>query len=80
MLNNLTNIDNNIDSNRWSWDEDQTVYNGTVYGYSYSDTPSEWVDGQGWRPLVWASYHGLSLKAKRSKLKAMILENEEYIY
>lgn len=58
------------------WDEDKTEFEGRVYGWSSSDTPSVWTES-GWKPLVWASYHGLSLRARKKMLRDLILSNED---
>lgn len=57
---------------RLRWSGDETTFQGKRYGWSSSDTPSIWTES-GWKPLVWASYHGLSLRARRAMLRELIL-------
>ena len=59
---------------RLRWIEDETTFEGERYGWSASDTPSIWTES-GWKPLVWASYHGLSLQARRKMLRDLIFSN-----
>lgn len=61
---------------RLNWNEDETTFEGKRYGWSSSDAPSVWTES-GWKPLVWASYPGLSLAARRQRLRELILSDED---
>src|SRR5690606_31335706 len=60
---------------RLRWDDDETTFEGKRYGWNSADAPSVWTES-GWKPLVWKSYHGLSLRARRAILRDLILSQD----
>ena len=64
---------------KFSWIEGKAegFYNGAHYSWLASDTPGVFVEGEGWKPLTWASYHGKqSIAAQRKIIRETVREIE----